>query len=175
MAKNNGSSSSWISASVALVAVGLFMGWLITRQPEDSAIVAEPSDTTQGSAGIETGDATVLAPDAMANSAGLDALSGQRVRLNGLNVIGGLSPQLFWTELSGGDLYLVKLDSAMVAAGTPTPAPGSIDVVGTIRSKDPAVLDAWMESGVLESDDQRMQAEFGLTYLEAQRIQAAGN
>jgi hypothetical protein len=46
-------------------------------------------------------------------------------------------------------------------------------MTGVVQEKNDAVLDEWEQSGVLESDDHRLQAEYGSTYLQARRIEPA--
>jgi hypothetical protein len=176
MAKNQ-RGSNFISAGVAIIAVGLFLGWLATREPPQSVAVAEPGDTTDAATlePIDESEVTVLSPDQVSHSARLDDLQGEAVRMNGVNVVGNLGEQMFWIELSSGDLYLVKLADPLVEAGVRPPTSGVVDIVGHIQQKNAARLDIWMQSGVLQSEEDRMQAEFGLTYMEAQRVQPAGD
>lgn len=177
MAKNQ-RGSNFISAGVAILAVGLFLGWLATREPPQSVAVAEPGDTTETTTTLEPideSDVTVLTPDQMTHSARLDDLQGEAVRMNGVTVVRPLGEQMFFIELSSGDQYLVKLADQLVEAGVRPPTSGAVDIVGYIQQKNAARLDIWMQSGVLQSEDDRMQAEFGLTYMEALRVQAAGD
>lgn len=168
MAKNDG--SNWISIAVAMVSVGLFLGWLATREAPQAAIVSEPGDTAAAAA-----DSVVeVAAGEMEGSGAFDEMVGQSVQMDSVNVVSWLNPRLFWVELAGGELYLVKMGDALLEAGQTAPAPGLVDMTGVVQAKDAAVLDRWMADGILESADERLQAEFGQTYLEAQQVQAAG-
>jgi hypothetical protein len=176
MARDTGG-SNFISIGVAILAVGLFLGWLATREPPQPVVVAEPDDTAIAvvpGEPIDESQLTVLDAETMSHSARLDDLTGQAVRMNGIPVAGRLGEQMFWAELSSGDLYLVKLDDALVAAGTQPPSSGTYDLIGRIEAKNAARVNEWMRTGALQSEDQRVQAEFGLSYLEAQRVIPAG-
>lgn len=164
------SGSNWTPVAVALVTVGLFLGWLATRKPEEAVVVAEPDTEVQ--------DETTAGP-AVAIDAGdlnqADQYVGQVVALERVSVMSPLGPALFWIELPGGSPYLVKLDSAQIARGTRVPAANTnVHVTGQVLNKSEAVLSTWLEEGVLQSEGQRSQAEFGATYIEARRVQPAG-
>lgn len=171
MAKNH-EGSNWIPVGVAVLSIGLFLGWLATREPPRSVEIAEPGDTAAAAAGAA--DTVSVAAGELEGPGAFDAMVGQTVSMESVNVVSWLNPRLFWIELAGGELYLVKMGDDLLSAGQTAPAPGLVDLVGVVRTKDDAVLDGWMQAGVLESDDQRVQAEFGQTYLEAQQVQAAG-
>lgn len=177
MAKSNGG-SNWISFGVAILAVGLFLGWLATREPPQTVAVVEPGDTADANAvpdstlNVDVADARVLEGEAMEYSARLDEVEGELVRINDVAVAGNISDELFWIQLPSGDQYLVKLDESVTRSERPS---GDVDVVGVVQPKNDAVLDGWMEAGVLENDDQRTQVQFGLTYLNALRIRPASN
>lgn len=177
MAKHN-DGSNLISITVAVVTVGLFLGWLATREAPQTAVVSEPGDTVAGAssgAGSNvSGDVVTLDPDEMEGSGAFAGLVGQTVAMKSLNVVAGLNDRLFWVQLAAGELFLVQMADALVAAGQTAPTSGRIDVVGVVQTKDAALLDSWMADGTLRSADDRLQAEFGQTYLEAQQVQAAG-
>lgn len=160
--------SSWISVVVALVAVGIFLGWLATRKPEEAVVVAEP-DTEASAPTAAAGPAVAIEPDALNQAA---QYVGQVVELESVSVMSPLGPALFWVELPGGSPFLVKLDSAQIARGIRVPAANqNMNVVGQVLAKSDSVLTSWMELGVLQSEGQRSQAEFGSTYIEARRVQ----
>jgi hypothetical protein len=177
MAKNNGG-RSFISVGVAILAVGLFLGWLATREPPPSTVVAEPGDTGAVAGDntlIDESAARVLAESEMTHSARMDDLTGEVVRINNVPIAARLGDQMFWIELPSGDQYLVKLSNALVASGTQAPSSGRVNIVGRVEAKNEALLNQWMQSGALQTENQRIQAEFGLSYLEAHRVQPAGN
>jgi len=117
------------------------------------------------------------APSQVVNSATFEpnvkSYVDQVVELTDAKFQAGLSSQTFWIELPTGAPFLVKLDSAMVASGARPPTGGTLDIVGTVKAKDNALVGQWMTAGVLQSEDQRMQAEFGTTYLDARQIRPA--
>jgi hypothetical protein len=157
---------------VALLAVGLFLGWLATRQPSETVAVAEPN-APNGAVPAEapTGPATTIEPAALNQS---EQLVGQVVEIPSINVQAALGPQMFWAELPGGQPYLVKLDETLVQQGIARPTSGRVRVVGQVQSITPAVLEDWMQRGVLTSADERLQAEFSSTYIQATRVVPAG-
>jgi hypothetical protein len=168
--------AGWIPVAVALVAVGLFLGWLATQEPEGTVAVAEPGDRpTMGDedATADAGPVTVIQPGVLVQQS--EQYVGQTVELQSVSVISPLGPHLFWIELPGGSPFLVKVSDTQIERGALTPQAGrNVHVVGQVREKTDAVLDAWVERGVLQSEDHRMQAEYGTAYIEARRIQPAG-
>jgi hypothetical protein len=167
--------SSWIPVAVAVLAVGAFLVWLATRQPPETVAVVEPGDTT-AMQGDEPLQATVVEPETLVQTASARGLIGQTIEVSAVRVQDTLGSQMFWMEMPDGSPYLVKLDSALVARGAALPAPGSrVRVIGRVAEKTDAVLDGWMQSGALQTPDQRMLAEFGSTFIEAQRVQPAGS
>jgi hypothetical protein len=159
---------SWISVAVALLAVGVFLGWLATRQPEEAVAVREPGDRpAAGGEDVATG--RVIEPDALTGTGARDHL-GQEIQLSSVPVSSPLGPQLFWIELPGGTPFLVRL-----AQGTPPPAGRNVSISGTVMEKTEAMLDEWEQTGVLQSADHRLQAEYGATYIEARRVVPAAN
>jgi hypothetical protein len=173
MAKNRG--GSFISFGVAILAVGLFFAWLVTREPPQAVAVVEPNGAANAGEPIDESQVRLLDENAMANSSLLDALQGEAVRMNNVAVAARLGTQMFWAELPAGDVYLVKLDDALVASGMEPPSSGRYNIVGRILPKNDATLTEWMQTGALQTENHRMQAELGPTYLEAQRVQPAAN
>ena len=173
MAKTRG--GSFIPVVVAFVAIGLFFGWLAMQRRQEAVAVTEPGDTASVPANpTEQGTPTVVDPADMVTAANVRGLVGQLIELQSVPVTSQLGTQLFWIELPGGSPYLVKLDSASVAAGRSVPTVGTYRIVGRILTKDNAVLDQWAQSGVLSTPDDRSLAEFGTTYLEASQVTPAG-
>jgi hypothetical protein len=163
----------WMPVAVALVAVGVFLGWLATQQPEETVAVEEPGagQLAEGAAGAEE-QATLVEPGVLVQQAG--EYVGQTVELQSVAVMSPLGDQLFWIELPGGMPFLVKLSDAEIQRGARAPQGGRrVHLVGQVLEKNEAVLDGWTERGVLQTADQRMQAEYGTTYLEARRVTPA--
>jgi hypothetical protein len=163
----------WLPVAVALVTVGLFLGWLATRQPEETVAVVEPGagEAVEGPGTDEA--ATTVEPGVLVQQAG--QYVGQTVELESVSVMSPLGNQLFWIELPGGMPFLVKLSDDEVQRGARVPQGGRrVHLVGRIMEKNDAVLDGWMESGVLQTEDQRLQAEYGTAYMEARRVQQTG-
>lgn len=164
--------TNWLPAAVAFVSVAVFLGWLLTRQPDTGVAVAEPgADTAQdATAGQPTG--TLIEPGALDVQGGRP-LVGQDVELSQVPVTSQMGAQLMWIELPGGSPYLVKLDSALVARATAIPVGRRARLVGRIELKDEAVIAEWERTGVLQDPGHRLQAEFGTTYMTARLIQPA--
>lgn len=163
------SGSNWIPMVVALVAVAVLLGWLATRQPEETVAVDEPGAAAPAQPAEPDEPATVIDADDLAGT-GAREYVGQVVELSAVPVTAHLGSQLFWIELEGGAPYLVRLaEGSLPATG------GEARIVGTVMEKTDAVLDEWESAGVLESADHRLQAEYGGTYIEARRVGPAEN
>lgn len=175
MAKDAGG-RSWLSVTVAVIAVALFFGWIATREPPESVAVAEPDDAAADTAMATDAPATPIEAADLNQTATARGLIGQNIELASVPVSDVLGAQMFWIELPGGAPYLVKMDSALVASGRALPQSGNtVRIVGQVQEKTSAVLDGWVESGVLEDADQRMLAEFGSTFISARRVEPAGS
>lgn len=174
MANHGKGSSSFIPIVVAIVAIVVFMGWLATRERPEPVAVAEP-DSAAAPVAPAGGPAVVVAPDSLGVSAFVRSMMGRDIELESVPVSTSMGSQFFWIDLPNGQPFLIKLDSALVASGQPAPSTGNVHVVGRITAKDAALLEQWRTTGVLESDDHRMQAEFGSSYIEARRVEPAGN
>jgi hypothetical protein len=159
--------TNWLPVGVALVAVAVFLGWLATREPPEAVAVEEPDATETVGADDPAGPPTPVDAGALAG-AGAQQYVGQYVQVSDVEVMSPLGARLFWVE-AGGTPYLVQ-----VPEGGTAPQMGQrLRVTGVVREKDEAVLDQWEQSGVLESADHRLQAEYGTTYLQARRVEPA--
>lgn len=164
--------SSFIAAGVAILAVALFLGWLATREPDTAVAVTEPGADTPAQP-TDIGPITVVDAEELATTARVNELRGQQIQLNDVEVVSSLGPQLFWLQLPGGSPFLARLDPALVEAGTVAPSSGRFQLVGVIHEKPDALLTEWQQAGVLRSDGDRMQAEYGSSYIEARRLTPA--
>jgi hypothetical protein len=172
--RSSRSGTSFIPAAVALIAVGLFIGWLATRRPDPGVAVAEPDPRGAPAAGEATGPATPIGA-ARLSGAGARELIGQDVELTSVPISSMLGSQLFWIELPDGSPFLVHMDEALMARGVPVQAGRNARIVGRVLDKDTALLDEWQATGVLRSEGDRAQAEYGTTYIEARQVQPAAN
>lgn len=173
-AKGRTGGTNWIPVVVAVIAVGLFFGWVATREPPAAVAVEEPGD----SAAIAPtgGPATVIEADVLNQTAAARELIGQDVELTSVPVSDVLGAQMFWIELPGGAPYLVKMGDALVTGGRAVPSPQTnVLVVGRVLEKTTEVVDGWMSSGALQDATQRSLAEFGSTFIEARRVEPAGS
>jgi hypothetical protein len=139
--------AGWIPVAVALVAVGLFLGWLATTRPEEAVVVAEP-DTGQTTDDDMTDatPATLIAPGELVQNAA--QYVGQTVELESVAVIGALGPSLFWMELPGGTPFLVKLGDTQIERGVQAPQPGATCTwwVRSWRRRTPCWTHGWKEA-----------------------------
>lgn len=163
--------SSFIAAGVAILTVALFLGWLSTRTPEETVAVTEPGGQTNSS--TDTADGMVVAAEELTESARVSELRGQTIRIDEVEVVTALGQQLFWLQLPGGMPFLAKLSAALVEQGTTAPSSGYFQIVGVIQEKSNAVLDEWESTGVFRNADDRLQAEYGSSYIEARRLTPA--
>ena len=175
MAKaDTGGRGSWISVTVAFVAVAAFFLWMATREPPEAVAVDEPGDAPADTAGAVAG--TPIEPSALVETASTRALIGQDIELASVMVSDVLGAEMFWIDLPGGSPYLVKMDSAQLASGiTLPPMRSNVRVVGRVLEKTPELLDRWTASGALASPDQRSLAEYGSTFIAARRVEPAGS
>lgn len=175
MAKTDaGGGGSWISVTVAFVAVAVFFFWMATREPQESVAVAEPGDEPADTTAPATG--TPIEPSALVETASAHGLIGQDIELASVLVQDVLGTEMFWIELPGGAPYLVKMDSAQIASGIAPPARGTdVRVVGRVLEKTPELLDRWTASGAIANPDQRSLAEYGSTFIAARRVEPAGS
>ena len=172
---NDRGGRSWISVTVAVIAVVLFFGWIATREPPESVAVAEPGADTIPAAAPDA-PATTVEPADLTQSATARGLIGQDIELQAVPVSSALGAQMFWIELPGGSPYLVQLDSAMVASGQSVPqSGGQVRIVGRVTDKSQEVKDRWMSTQVLADADELAQAEFGTTFILARRVEPAGS
>jgi hypothetical protein len=160
--------SNFIPLAVALVAVAIFLGWLATRDPMEPVAVDEPDAPTDVVDADDPGEPVVVSGDDLAG-AGADRYVGQYVQLSGAEVLSPLGARMVWID-AGGAPYLVLLEEGNTSAGLGS----QVTVRGHVRQKTDAVLDEWQETGVLETSDHRLQAEYGTTYIEARRVQPGG-
>lgn len=164
--------SSWLPMAVAVLAIAGFIAWLATRQPPETIAVAEPGDTTE-QADSDTTPATVVPPEQLVQPATAQGLVGQRVEVSSVRVQDVLGAQMFWIEMPDGSPFLVQMGSTLLARGTAQPTAGSrVRVIGRVAEKTPEVVDAWIADGVI-TEEQRILAEYGSTYIEAQRVEPA--
>jgi hypothetical protein len=169
--KSSPTSALWPLAAILVVAV--FLVWLaLTSEP--SVVVAPEEtggDTTALAAANET--ATVVAPTEFEGNQ--QTYWGQEIQLQNVAVASTMGPQIVWIELPSGAPFLVKMNDALVQSGQAVAPQSRVTVVGRVLEKTDSVLSAWQQSGALQNDGHRQQAEFGTTYMEARRIQPASS
>lgn len=147
---------------LAFVLMGAMLWWLSTTAPEEVQIVE--------GAGSDTAAESTAAGATRVRMREFDTTRveylGQRIQLAGVEVVGRINDRLLWLAPEDNSV-LVVLDAEM-AEGEDAPSNGHAGtIVGEYRAMSDSVLDAWMESGVLENDNQRFSASFRSAYLEA--------
>lgn len=166
MRRRRAGQATWLWMIIALAFVAGFLIWLaMTSQPTQVPVAALPTDSMAPPTG---GVAQVISPTAFQTQ--MKQLWGQDVELQDAEVSSALGTQMFWLQLPSGEPFLVKLDSALVAAGQTVPSTGHITVVGRVLQKTDSTLAAWQQSGALQTKGQQAQAEFGTTFIEARAL-----
>lgn len=120
-----------------------------------------------GSEAEENGDALSVAQFA-ANPAAYD---GQEVTLDSVAVASRLGEQAFWMTFPNENAYLVKLDSALVAGGTRVASGEAYRVSGRVVTMSDSVLAAWEQSGAIADPGQRAEAQYAMSFIEANRLE----
>ena len=170
-----GGGTNFMIVGVSVLLIVALMAWLFMQEQSRADTTVAEGDTTEAATAAGPGGA---APAQTVNDTVFEQnvknYVGQVVEITSVKFSSGLSPQTFWVELPTGQPFLVKLDSALVAAGTTPPSSGMLNIVGTVQAKDAALVSQWMQTGVPQNDDQKIQAEFGTTYMEARQIRPAG-
>lgn len=148
---------------LAILTVGGFLVWVTANSETTSQVeVVEGAEADAGEPadGVEVVNAETFA-------AGPDTYVDREIRVNDLAVASPMGSQAYWAELpAGGGLYLIKLDppaSDVVSAA----AGDRLSVTGRVLAMSDSVVDAWAEQGVIETDGQRLEAEFAITFIEA--------
>lgn len=147
---------------LAFVLMGGMLWWLSTTAPEEVQVV-EGAETDAAGESTTAGATRVRMRDFDATR---DQYLGQRIELAGVEVIGRINDRLVWLAPEDNSV-LVVLDADMAGSSNAPSNGDSGTIVGEYRAMSDSVLDAWMESGVLESDNQRFSASFRSAYLEA--------
>ena len=155
---------SMVLAGVAIVgAIGLMVWLASASQPSTSATVQE------GPPGVDAVEEMAEAVQADTFEANMASYAGRDIQLSGLTVEQQMGEELAWVALPSGTLLLVKLAPGMGGLQNGQ----NVTVVGRVTEKTDAVLAGWQQSGVLQDDGQRQQAEFGTHFIEARRVTPA--
>jgi hypothetical protein len=144
---------------LAAISIVGFVWWL--------AVFTEPSQFAVAQEGeLDDGDAPTLSLQLFEQQ--YPELEGQRLRLEGITVSTMLGPRAFLTALPDGSPYVVRMlpgaEDAPVATGS------VVNVTGTIEAISATVLDGWEAEGVITDPTARQIAEFGVNFMNADRI-----
>ena len=171
MAKASGgetSGATWIWAAIAVVIVGVFLGWLaLTSEPSVIATVQEDTTANTTAAAMPAGQ-VVAAADF---ERGVQEYVGQDIRLENVTVTSKMGPEVLWIELPSGAPYLVKTDPA---TSSEVPAQAVVTIVGRVLPKTDSVLNAWEQSGAIQNEGHRAQAEYGTSFIQASAVRPGG-
>jgi hypothetical protein len=158
-------SLTWVYMLGAMVLVVGFMFWLgVTSEPSNLVSVREGEDAAapaDGGARV-TVTATQLGEDPA-------QYSGRNVHVAGIQVAGNIGQRAVWLTLPEDKVFLMVLPQE--AAGT-VQYGQTIEVEGRLLPRTDEVLAIWEREGVIQSDGDRMQAEFAQYYIEASRVGA---
>lgn len=172
MANSAGKSSSPTSALwplVAILVVAVFLVWLaLTSEP---SVTVTPEEAGEDTSELATGMAAAVSPAEF--EANQQTYVGQEIQLQDVTVSSTMGSQIVWVELPSGAPFLVKMNDDLVQSGQTVAAQSRVTVTGRVLEKTDSVLTAWQQSGALQNDGHRQQAEFGTTYMEARRIEPA--
>lgn len=98
---------------------------------------------------------------------------GRLIHLVDVPVSSALGSSLVWLELPNDVLYLVRMPADAVTSGM-APARGQmVEVVGTVGTMTPEILDEWVTNGVVSEDD-RIEAEFATSFMNLDFISVTG-
>jgi hypothetical protein len=151
---------AWLWLIIAVLTIGGFLAWLgMNAQPGQVAVVEEVEEPAIDFGAAETVELADLVVSA-------EEYVGRAIRLNGLPVSSLLGTEAFWAIAPNGMPFLVKLGDELLERGFAVQDGQALTVIGQIHSMTEAVLDAWEEEGVLRNSDDRMMAEFAISYLE---------
>jgi hypothetical protein len=99
-------------------------------------------------------------------------LTGQQVRLEGIEVATLIGPQAFLASLPEGSILLVRILPGVAPLGV---EPGQVLALrGTVRAMSPEVLDQWGAEGVYTDPAARDIAGFSVNFLEVDQVAFGG-
>jgi hypothetical protein len=151
---------AWMVAAVAIVAA--FLVWLtIASEPSQVAVVENDNDADN------EGVPTVPVAEFGTNP---DFFAGERLRVPDLYVQARLGPSAAWVELPDGMPNLVRLLPRVREQGIELQPRDSIAVTGTVVPMTDSILDDWRAQNILETESQRLEPEFALSFLEASSV-----
>jgi hypothetical protein len=163
--KKPGRGLAWLWMILSLVMIAGFMTWLgIKSKPTE--VTVQTGD--QGA--VENAGVPVIPLDTF--SLNPDQYVGRQIRLQNVQAQSSMGKQAYWLDMPTQVPFLLKADSTLVAGGGFTMESGTrYDVRGRIVAMNDSVLDAWQKSGAIETDGERMQAEFATAFIEASQVQ----
>lgn len=142
-----------------------FLAWLgLTSEGTDEVAMREDADTTAEMADSMEMAAMPVTPDELRLNA--TNYEGQSVRIDA-PVAGAVGSQAFFLDLPQSP-FLVKMDSALVAAGRRVPQ-GDVVVTGTVIAMNDSIVSAWSRAGTISEAD-RPLVEFATHFIQASRI-----
>lgn len=153
---------TWLWMIFAIALTGGLMVWLAVASEPSAPVVVKEEDGT-AAAGLPT----VALADFAANT---KQYEGQAIRLAQLRVASRLGRQAFWIQLPNDVPYLIKLDSILVRQGFQVQGGDAVSVTGVVHPMSDSVLTAWQAQGALTTEDQKVEAQFATSFIEASRV-----
>ena len=154
-----GSLSIYLMVGAFLVAGGFFAWLSVKAAPVDVAVVEE---------GPVENLATVVAIDVF----GTDPLAqaGMLIQLDSLEVGSLIGAEAFFVMVPNrADAYFVKMLPEMVVNGGVLENNATVSLTGMVYAWSDSVADAWLASGVGESE--RILADFAQSFFEASEVE----
>jgi|GEM_PF-3165148 len=164
--KGSGANFAWVWMLLAVLAVGGFLGWLaVNSQAISVAVVEEAEEEPQ--ADFSDVEAVEL-DDLMDDPA---SYFDQALKLENLEVTSSLGEYAFWALNSQGIPFLVKFSKELVEEGLAVEDGDKITVIGQLQELNDFVLDGWEIDGVLQTEEDRMLAEFATEYFDVVEVE----
>lgn len=152
---------TWALVALSLVLIAGFFWWLsVNAEPTSGPVVQEDPEEEQ----LEAGVSAVT----LAQLQGADSLLGRAVQVRDMPVGSRMGTQAFWTQLPDQNAFLVKLP-----AGEQVTSGERVTVTGAVVQMTDSVLSAWEQSGAIQDEIERAEAEFAQLFIEASRVRHA--
>jgi len=158
---------AWLWMILSLVMIAAFMAWL-GLESKPTEITVQTGEQTE-----ETGGVPVVPLDTFALNP--DQYVGQDVRLQNVQAQSAMGKQAYWLDMPTQVPFLLKVDSTLAADGVTMESGTRYNVSGRVVTMSDSVLDAWQQSGAIQNEGERMQAEFATAFLEASTVTRSAN
>ena len=137
---------------VCFLAVAGFLYWLSTYDTPEVEV-------DQAVTGSEDGLNEVAFADFVLET---QSYMGEEITLRLVDVNSTVGDRLFWTMLPGNNPYLMHISDEALADSVEVLGGLRVDFTGRVMALSDSILDVWMESGILTSEGDRLQALFAV-------------